>query len=40
MAQAGIRPVIDRTFAFEQAKDAYRHLEAAGHVGKIVIAIG
>jgi NADPH:quinone reductase-like Zn-dependent oxidoreductase len=35
-----IHPVIDRVFPFEQAKDAYRHLEAAGHVGKIVIAIG
>ncbi|MDR6287583.1 NADPH:quinone reductase-like Zn-dependent oxidoreductase [Inquilinus ginsengisoli] len=40
IALAGIRPVIDRVFPFEQAKDAYRHLEAAGHVGKIVIAIG
>jgi NADPH:quinone reductase-like Zn-dependent oxidoreductase len=40
IAQAGIKPVIDRVFPFEQAKDAYRHLEAAGHVGKIVIAIG
>ena len=40
IAQAGIKPVIDRTFAFEQAKDAYRHLEAAGHVGKIVITVG
>lgn len=36
---AGLRPVIDRTFPFEGALDAYRHLEAARHVGKVVIRI-
>lgn len=36
----GIRPVIDRVFPFEQATDAYRHLEAAGHLGKVVIRVG
>ncbi|HZE46548.1 MAG TPA: NAD(P)-dependent alcohol dehydrogenase [Xanthobacteraceae bacterium] len=40
IALNGIRPVIDRVFSFEEAKQAYRHLEAAGHVGKIVIGIG
>ncbi|MVF23707.1 NAD(P)-dependent alcohol dehydrogenase [Methylocaldum sp. BRCS4] len=34
-----IRPVIDKVFPFEAAKEAYRHLEGASHVGKIVIAI-
>jgi NADPH:quinone reductase-like Zn-dependent oxidoreductase len=34
-----IRPVIDRTFPFEQAADAYRYLQSAGHVGKVVIKI-
>ena len=34
-----LRPVIDRVFPFAEAKDAYRHLKAAGHVGKIVIRI-
>ncbi len=34
---AGLRPVIDRAFPFGQAPDAYRHMEAAGHFGKIVI---
>lgn len=34
-----IHPVIDRVFEFEQAADAYRHLENRTHVGKIVIRI-
>ena len=32
-----IKPVIDRTFDFEQAQEAYRYLESQKHVGKIVI---
>ncbi|KAJ7091016.1 hypothetical protein C8R44DRAFT_418507 [Mycena epipterygia] len=31
------RPVIDKIFAFEDAKAAYAHLEAQAHVGKVVI---
>lgn len=34
-----ITPVIDRVFDFEEAKDAYRYLQAQGHVGKVVIRI-
>ena len=34
-----IVPVIDRVFGFEEAKDAYRHLEGQTHVGKVVIRI-
>lgn len=34
-----IAPVIDRVFDFADAKDAYRHLQAQGHVGKVVIRI-
>lgn len=34
-----IVPVIDRVFAFEQAREAYDTLKAATHVGKIVIRI-
>ncbi len=34
-----IRPVIDRVFPFEEAKAAYRHMEGAGHFGKIVISV-
>ncbi|HUB14896.1 MAG TPA: NAD(P)-dependent alcohol dehydrogenase [Acetobacteraceae bacterium] len=35
-----IVPVIDRVFGFEEAMDAYRHLESQKHVGKVVIRIG
>ncbi|HQT76223.1 MAG: NAD(P)-dependent alcohol dehydrogenase [Rhodospirillales bacterium 20-64-7] len=35
-----LEPVIDRVFPFEQAADAYRHLESQKHLGKIVIRIG
>jgi NADPH:quinone reductase-like Zn-dependent oxidoreductase len=34
-----IKPVIDRVFAFEDARAAYRHMQGATHVGKIVITI-
>lgn len=34
---AGLKLVIDRTFAFETAPQAYRLLESAAHVGKIAI---
>jgi NADPH:quinone reductase-like Zn-dependent oxidoreductase len=34
-----IVPVIDRVFSFEQAKDAYWHLEGQAHVGKVVVRI-
>ena len=33
----GLKPVIDRRFAFADVQDAYRCMEAAGHFGKIVI---
>jgi NADPH:quinone reductase-like Zn-dependent oxidoreductase len=34
-----IRPVIDRAFPLEQLADAFRHLKAGGHFGKICIDI-
>jgi NADPH:quinone reductase-like Zn-dependent oxidoreductase len=34
-----IAPVIDRVFPFAEAREAYRHLQAQGHVGKVVIRI-
>ena len=34
-----IRPVIDRVFPFEAARDAYAHLEAQRHLGKVVISL-
>jgi NADPH:quinone reductase-like Zn-dependent oxidoreductase len=33
-----LRPVIDRTFPFSEAKAAYSHFEGRGHFGKVVIA--
>ena len=35
-----LRPVIDRTFPFAEAKEAYRHFEGRGHFGKVVITHG
>jgi NADPH:quinone reductase-like Zn-dependent oxidoreductase len=32
-----LQPVIDRTFSFADAPDAYRYLKSAAHVGKVVI---
>ena len=34
-----IRPVIDRVFDFDRARDAYHHLKGQTHVGKVVIRI-
>ena len=36
---AGLAPVIDRVFPFEQALDAYAHLEKGAHFGKVVISV-
>ncbi len=40
IAMHGLRPVIDRTFPFAEAKAAYRHFEGRGHLGKVVITHG
>ena len=34
-----IKPIIDRTFGFDQTADAYAHLRSATHFGKIVISL-
>lgn len=34
------RPVIDHVFSFEAAEEAYAHLRAQKHIGKVVIQIG
>lgn len=34
-----IKPIIDRTFGFDQAAEAYAHLQGATHFGKIVISL-
>ena len=38
IALNGLKPVIDRVFRFDQALDAYHHLQSGSHFGKIVIA--
>ena len=35
----GLKPVIDRTFEFDDARNAYHHMQGAGHFGKIVIKV-
>ena len=35
-----LRPVIDRTFDFGQAREAYHYMKSQQHVGKVVIRIG
>lgn len=40
VAEGRLKPVIDRTFAFDEAADAHRRMEAGDHVGKIVLTIG
>lgn len=37
IAASKLRPVIDRTFAFDDAIEAYRHLKSGQHLGKVVI---
>ncbi len=35
-----LRPVVDRVFPFDQAPEAYGHLESGSHFGKVVIKCG
>jgi NADPH:quinone reductase-like Zn-dependent oxidoreductase len=37
IAKAGLRPVIDRVFAFDQVREAFLHMQSASHFGKIVV---
>lgn len=39
IAVNNLRPVIDRTFEFDQVREALRHMESASHFGKIVVRI-
>jgi len=40
VAVTGLRPAVDRIFPFAEAPEAFRHLEAARHFGKVAIAVG
>ena len=39
IAAADLTPVIDRSFAFEEARAAFHHMAAADHFGKIVVTV-
>ena len=39
VAATDLKPVIDRVFAFDQAKAAFSHLESGAHLGKVVIRV-
>ncbi len=39
IAQAELRPVVDRVFPFEEAQQAYKHLESGAHFGKVVVSV-
>lgn len=39
IAEHDLRPVIDRTFEFDDARSAFHHMRGAGHFGKIVVTL-
>ncbi len=39
LTQHKVKPVIDRTFPFEQAREALRYLQDGAHFGKVVIKV-
>ena len=38
-ATSDIKPVVDRVFNFDQAREAYRTMESGSHFGKVVISV-
>jgi NADPH:quinone reductase-like Zn-dependent oxidoreductase len=39
LAATAIHPVIDRVFAFGEAREAYEYLASGAHFGKVVIRV-
>jgi NADPH:quinone reductase-like Zn-dependent oxidoreductase len=39
LATGSFTPVVDRTFDLAEIADAHRHMEASGHIGKIVVTV-
>lgn len=39
IGHARIRPVVDRAFAFDQAREAYEYLKSGNHFGKVVVRV-
>jgi NADPH:quinone reductase-like Zn-dependent oxidoreductase len=38
-AVTDLKPVVDRVFTFDQAREAYRYMDSGAHFGKVVIAV-
>lgn len=39
VAATGLKPVVDRVFGFDEAREAFAHLESGAHLGKVVISL-
>jgi NADPH:quinone reductase-like Zn-dependent oxidoreductase len=39
LTQTGMKPVVDRVFAFAEAREAFRAMESGAHFGKLVISM-
>ncbi|MEL6878760.1 MAG: zinc-binding dehydrogenase [Pseudomonadota bacterium] len=39
LAENNVETLVDRVFAFDDAKAAYAHLESGSHMGKVMIRI-
>ena len=39
LTESGLKPVIDKTFGFEDAREALRYMESGSHFGKIVVRV-
>lgn len=39
ISQAKLQPIIDRSFRFSEAREAYRYLQSGAHFGKVVIEV-
>ncbi|KAJ4179031.1 hypothetical protein NW755_012769 [Fusarium falciforme] len=39
VANGSLRPVVDKTFAFEDIAEAHRYLESNQHIGKVVVTV-
>ena len=39
MALEELEPVVDRTFGFDEAREAYRHVESGDHRGQVVVTV-
>ncbi|HSJ79220.1 MAG TPA: NAD(P)-dependent alcohol dehydrogenase [Erythrobacter sp.] len=39
MAEQGVETLVDASFAFGEAQDAYRHVESGAHMGKVMLRV-